>query len=1066
MVLSDTSIRRPVVALVLSIVIVLLGLLSFKSLPVREYPNTDPPIVSVTTVLQGADAATVESTITEPLEEQISTIDGIKLLKSESREQVSQITVEFNLDRDVDEAANDVRDRVSRARSRLPEEIDEPSISKEEADASPIIWFSLNSDQRSLLELSDFADRIVKQRMQTVTGVGNIIIGGEKRFAMRIWLSAEKLAAYNLTANDVANALRQQNVDIPGGRTEALTREFTVRIEGDMKTAGEFNKLVLAHRSGQPIFLEDVGRAELGSEDYRTRTFFNGSPTVGLGIVRQSQANLLEVADGVKKEAETIMESGLLPDDVNLELAYDSSVFVERSVDEVYVTLAQAVGLVILVIFLFLRDWRATLIPLATIPVSLIGTFAVMAALGFTINVLTLLALVLAVGLVVDDSIVVLENIYRRIELGENPIRGAVRGARQVAFAVIATTLTLVAVFVPVAFQSGTTGRLFYEFGITMAISVVISSLVALTLAPMLCSRILKIKQVDGKAKHGWLYEKTEWIFQGMTDGFAKILRGALKFGFIALLLVVAAFFTITSLYPKLQRELVPLEDRGMFISILIAPLGSTPDYTQRYVGTMDKIVRDQDEIASNFSVTALGRGTPGAADSGLMFSRLKPWEERERTTQEVMGGTMQRYATEVTGGIAIPIPIKPLGGAGLGSNLQYVLQGSNFDKLEELSNVIMGDMRQSGIFTSVRAEPRTSKPELKVTPNRLKAADLGVDVADIAETLQTMFGSADVTRFKKNARQYDVVVQLDDGERALPNDLTRVYVRSRSGDMVPLASLVDVKEGVAPEKFPRYNRLNAFIISSELVPGHTLGEAVEWLQDKSKEALPTGYSYTFDGEAQEYVESSDDTMMLFLLALLFTYLILAAQFESWVHPLTIYTGVIIAIAAAVAAIWATQFEWFSGIFGFGQLTDNLFTKFGFIMLIGLVAKNGILIVEFANQLQLEGKTAREAAYDAAVMRLRPILMTAISTVCGVAPIAFASGAGAETRNPLGFVVIVGVAASAILTLFVIPVFYLLFDWIKRKTTGTGSANGLKMSDQIASDMAKEDNKKLLEASN
>ncbi|SHI76002.1 multidrug efflux pump [Rubritalea squalenifaciens DSM 18772] len=1064
MVLSDISIRRPVVALVISIVIILLGVLSFKSLPVREYPNTDAPVVSVTTVLQGADAATVESTITEPLEEQISTIDGIKLLKSESREQVSQITIEFNLDRDVDEAANDVRDKVSRARGRLPDEIDEPQVSKQEADASPIIWFSVNSDQRSLLELSDLADRIIKQRMQTVPGVGNIIIGGEKRFAMRVWLSAEKLAAYDLTSNDITAALRNQNVDIPGGRTEALTREFTVRIEGDMKSASEFNKLIVAHRNGQPVFLEDIGRAELGSEDYRTRTFFNGSPTVGIGIVRQSQANLLEVAEGVKKEAETITQAGLLPPDVNLELAYDSSIFVQRSVDEVYVTLAQAVGLVVLVIFLFLRDWRATIIPLVTIPVSLIGTFAIMAALGFTINVLTLLALVLAVGLVVDDSIVVLENIYRRIEEGENPIRGAVRGSRQVAFAVIATTLTLVAVFLPVAFQSGTTGRLFYEFGITMAISVVISSFVALTLAPMLSSRILNIKQVDGHAKHNWFYEKTEFIFEGMTKGFAKVLRGAMKVGFVAFILVIAAFFAVSTLYPKLKRELVPLEDRGLFISLFFAPLGSTSDYTQRYVGTMDGIVRDKEETASNFSVTALGRGTPGSGDQGLMFTRLKPWEERDRKTQEVMGEITADYADQVTGGMALAIPRKPLGGSSLGSNLQFVLQGSNFDKLEQLGGQMMGEMRQSGIFTSVRPEPKTNKPELKVTPNRLKCADLGVEVAEVAETLQTMFGSTEATRFKKNARQYDVIVQLDDKERATPKDLTRVYVRSRGGSMVPLASLVDVKEGVAPEKFPRYNRLNAYIISAELLPGNSLGDGVEWLQAKSDELLPQGYSYTFDGEAREYVESSSDTMMLFLLALLFTYLILAAQFESWIHPITIYTGVIIAIAAGVTAIWATQFPWFSGLFGFGQLTDNLFTKFGFIMLIGMVAKNGILIVEFANQLQLEGKTAREAAYEAAVMRLRPILMTAISTVCGVAPIAFATGAGAETRNPLGFVVVIGVGVSAMLTLFVIPVFYLFFDWLKRKMTGSGSAHGLQQSDKIASDMAKEDQRKLLEA--
>ncbi len=1062
MIISDLSIRRPVVASVLALVILLLGVLSFSSLPVREYPNTDPPVVSVTTVLQGADAATVESTLTEPLEEQISTIDGIRLLKSESSEQVSKITIEFNLDRDVNEAANDVRDRVSRARGRLPDEVDEPQVSKEEADASPIIWFSLNSDKRSLLELSDLADRIVKQRMQTVPGVGNIIIGGEKRFAMRVWLSGEKLAAYELTPNDVTAALQQQNVDIPGGRTESLTREFTVRVEGDMKSADDFNNLVITTRNGHPIFLKDIGRAELGSEDYRTRTFFNGSPTVGLGIVRQSQANLLDVADGVKKERETILEAGLLPEDVNIELAYDSSIFVQRSVDEVYSTLAQAIGLVVLVIFLFLRNIRATLIPLITIPVSLIGTFAVMAALGFTINVLTLLALVLAVGLVVDDAIVVLENIYRRVEEGENPIRAAVRGSRQVAFAVIATTLTLVAVFVPVAFQSGTTGRLFYEFGITLAVAVVISSIMALTIAPMMSSRLLKVKMIDGKSKHSWFYDKTEPLFTAMERGFAWMLRGALKFSVVSVLLVIAAGASVFYLYPKLKSELVPLEDRGLFISILSAPLGSTPDYTQQYVATMDRIVRDQEETASNFSVTALGRGTPGAADQGLMFTRLKPWEERERTTQAVMGEVAGRYGAEVTGGIAFPIPRRPLGGSSLGSNLIFVLQGSDFDQLEKFGGQLMGQMRQNGMFTNVRPEPRTNKPEVKVIPDRLRCADLGVEVREVAETLQTMFGGTDATRFKKNARQYDVVVQMEDSERVTPSDLARVYVRSGSGKLVPLANLVQIKEGVAPEKFPRYNRLSAYIINGDMAPGRTLGEGVDWLETNAKEMLPTGYSYTFDGEAREFVESSDDTLVLFALALLFTYLILAAQFESWVHPVTIYTGVVIAIAAGVGAIWATQFPWFRGIFGLDILTDNLFTKFGFIMLIGMVAKNGILIVEFANQLQLDGRTAREAAYDAAVLRLRPILMTAIATVFGVAPIAFASGAGAETRNPLGFVVIAGVASSALLTLFVIPVFYILFDWMKRKVTGSGTARGLQQSEEIAKDMAKEDQAKLL----
>ncbi len=1041
MIISDTSIKRPVLTIVGALIVILLGLLSFERLPVREYPDTDLPTVSVTTVYRGASAEVVESRITEPLEEQLSAIDGIRVMRSSSQEQVSRITIEFVLDRNPDEAANDVRDRVSRARDRLPDEVDEPIVAKEEADAQPVLWMTFTSDRFSRTELTDLVDRIAKQRIQTVPGVGTIFIGGERRFAMRLWLDPDKLASYELTAADVENALREQNVDVPGGRIESFAREFTVRTQGELADAEAFEQLIIATRGNSQIKLRDIGRAELGSEDYRTRTFFNGKPTVGLGVVRQSKSNLLDVANSVKALIPVIKAE--LPEGTEVRVGYDSSVFVQRSVDEVFETFFIAFGIVIAVIFFFLRDWRAVVIPITAIPISIVGSFAVIAALGFSINILTLLAFVLAIGLVVDDAIVMLENIYRRIEGGETRIQAAVLGSRQVAFAIIASTLTLAAVFLPVAFQSGSTGRLFYEFGISLSVSVLVSAVVSLTVTPMLCSLLLKGNDPKtGHSPHGWIYRVTEPGFEFVNKVFGRALHLSLKAWPLIILLSVGFVALAPMAFKGLQRELTPLEDRGSFISIFNGPLGSHPDYSFQYVRMMTEIISRNPELERYFSATAFGRGGPGSGNTGLVFSTLKPWEERERSTQEIVNEINAAYGDEVTGGLSFAIIPNPLGGRRLSESFELVLQGNDFERLLGYGDAVLGKMRESGIFIGARAEPKTDKPQLDVTIDRARAADLGVPVSRIATTLESLFGGRQVTQYKQGGRQYDVILQIEDSARLGPADLGKVYVRSDKGGLVQLSNVVTYRETITPEEYPHFNRLRSISIKARLAPGSTIGDGVDFIEGIIPDILPEGFSHAWDGETREFVDSASDTWKLFLLGLLFTFLILAAQFESWIHPVTIFTGVALALTGGILTLYSTRF------FG-APMTNNLFAQFGLILLIGLIAKNGILIVEFANQLQLEGRDALEAVWESTTLRFRPILMTSISTIGGTLPLAIASGAGSETRNPLGLVVVGGMTIATFLTLFVVPVFYLIFDWMARKVTGHSSAQGLRRAAKV-----------------
>ena len=1001
MVLSDISIRRPVFATVINLVVLLVGLIAYDRLSVRQIPNVDTPVVTVNTTYPGASAQVIESQVTQPIEDALSGVEGIEYMQSVSREQSSQVTIRFQLDRDPDGAASDVRDRVGQARGFLPDEVDEPIIQKQEADQQPIIYLAFSSDRHSRVEIADTAERLVKDRIQTIPGVAQAQVFSST-YAMRVWLQPQRLAAFGFTPADVEAALRAQNVEIPAGRVEGRAREFTVLSETDLQTPEEFGAVIVGNVDGTLVRLRDVARVELGSQEERFRARFNGVNAVPLAVVKQAVANPLDISAALQDMLPQIQRT--LPEGMNIEVAFDSTIFIEKSIDEVYKTVAEAVILVIVVIFLFLRSWRATLIPLVTIPISLIGAFALMYAFGFTINTLTLLAMVLAIGLVVDDAIVMLENIYRHIEEGMPPFQAALKGSKEIGFAIVAMTLTLAAVYVPLAFSTGRTGKLFVEFAMTLAGAVIVSGFTALTLSPMMSSKLLK-----HETEHGRFYLAGERVLGAMDRGYRRLIELALrmKWAVVAFGLVIA--IGAGALWTSLPNELAPQEDQGFIIGFGMAPEGATPEYTDTYAKQMEAAFAGIPQVKQYFQIV----GFPAVTNT-IGFVMLQDWEERDVTTADVQGQLFPQFMG-IPGIMAFPPLPPPLGQDGFGQPVNFVVQSTGtWEELGETVQALMAKMRENPQLTNPDSDLKLDKPQLKLEVDREKVADVGTSVATVGRTLETLLGGRNVTRFKRGSEQYDVLVQVEDADRRTPGDLSNIFVRGGDGQMVQLSNLVTTEETVAAKELNHFNKLRSATISAGLAPGYSMGEALEWMEGALAEVAPDA-QYDLSGQSREFRESSSDFGMILALAVVFIFLVLAAQFESWVDPFVILLAVPLAAFGAFLLLKLS-----------GHGSWNIYSQIGMVTLIGLIAKHGILIVEFANQLQEQGKSKFDAVVDAAALRLRPILMTTGAMVLGSLPLAIASGAGAEARNQIGMVIVGGMSIGTVFTLFVVPVVYLL----------------------------------------
>ncbi|WP_029654964.1 efflux RND transporter permease subunit [Marinobacter daepoensis] len=1046
MVLSDVSIKRPVFATVLSLLIVVFGLAALLGLPVREYPDIDPPVVSVSTDYTGAAAEVVDTQITQVIEGAISGIEGIRSIESSTEQGESRTSIEFDTSRDVDIAANDVRDAVSRVLNQLPDEADPPVVRKADSDARPMMWVTLISDVWDSAELSDFADRVLADRLSVLDGVADVRIGGERRYAIRVWLDRTRLAARNITVSEVEQALRQNNVELPAGSVDSSTRNFTVRAEGRLSTVEEFRNLVIRRDGNDLLRLGEVANVQVGVESDVGRLRANGETAIGMGVIRQSKANTVAVSDAVQAELENIRRT--LPPEVRIAESYDESVFIRASIKEVLITLVIAVSLVILVIFLFLRSWRATLIPAVTIPVAVIGAFIGLGFLGFSINVLTLLAIILAIGLVVDDAIVMLENIQRRIDEGEPPLLAAYRGAKQVAFAVIATTLTLVAVFVPISFMGGNVGRLFAEFGFTLAAAVVVSSLVALTLAPMLCSKWLRHSPDSAEGHRFWAV--SERLINGLTRGYERLLRFSLKQPGLLLGLGLVGLMVAVVIFPKLPQELAPTEDRGVIIMPVSAPRGATVEFTDHFVKQAEERLLPylEEGVAERFLSIV---GFRDEEDSAFMIMGLMPWEQRDIKQQQVT--TQIRDKLSDISGVRINAINPPgLGQRGFSQPVEFVIAGPDYESVQAWSEEIAERAKENPNLLNVDTDFELTRPELRVRIDRDRAADLDITVEDVGQTLQTMLASRQVTTYLDRGREYDVIVQADDADRATPGDLEQVFLRPRAGgELIPLKALVSVEEVGANPDLRRIDRLPAVVVSASLAEGYDLGSALTYLNNLAVDNLPPEARLSYQGLSQEFQDSSAAIYLTFGLAFIIVFLVLAAQFESWIHPMIIMLSVPLAVTGALLAL-----AW-SGI------SLNIYSQIGIIMLLGLMAKNGILIVEFANQLRDKGYEVRDAILEGAILRFRPVLMTTISTVFGAVPLVIASGAGAESRAAIGVVILGGLIFATTLTLFIIPVLYNLLaryakssnaveQELERLATGTSGGGGTAVALQRKAD--------------
>jgi multidrug efflux pump len=1013
--LSETSIRRPVLSIVMSLIIVLFGVTGFTFLGVREYPAVDPPIVTVQTAYPGANPDVVASQITEPLEQVINGIAGIRTLASESRQERSTITVEFTLDSDLDAAANDVRDRVARAARNLPVDSNPPVVEKADADSSPILFLSLESDKRSILEVSDIADRVVRERMETIPGVSSVRIFGEKRYAMRLWMDPVKLAVHGLTPGDVQAALDDQNVDLPSGRLEGASNELSLRTLGRLSTPEEFDNLILKQENGRQILFGDVGYAELGPENLRTGFKSDRLYRIGVAILPQPNTNAIAIADEFHKRMEQVRKE--VPEDVTVEVGYDFTRFVRRSVAEVEETLVIAFVLVALIIFLFLRDWRSTIIPVIAIPVSIIAGFFIMYLAGFSINVLTLVAIVLAIGLVCDDAIVVLENIYSKIEDGQSPLEAALSGSKEIYFAVISTTISLAAVFLPVIFLSGLTGRLFREFGITLAGCVLVSAFVALTLSPMMCRFLLR--------KHGdqpnFLYRKTEPFFRLITSGYRAALAPFLRWRWLAIPILLVNGGLIAWLVMTLPQELAPLEDRENIRVNITAPEGAGFEYTESW---MDKIsIYVEENVPEHFRSFSIlgGGGGRSEANAAVQNIYLKTPDQRDRSQAQIAEQLMKEMQG-FTGVRAIPTQPPTIGDRRSGQPLAYVLQAPNFESLVKVLPEFLDEAAKSPLLRNIDADLKVNRPEGIISINRKKAAELGISVEEISRAVEFAYSGRRFGYFLKDGKQYQVIAQMQRQDRNEPGDIKKLFVKTGAGTMVSLDNLIAFSESASPAAVYRFNRAVSATIQGTPAEGKTIGDGIKELDRIADKILPENFRTSLSGQSRDFAESSSSLFFAFLLALLIIYLVLAAQFESFRDPFIIILTVPLSVAGALLSLWITD------------QTLNVFSEIGIIMLIGIVTKNGILIVEFANQRKDAGLSKMDAVLEAAVSRFRPILMTSLATIFGILPIALSIGASGGSRQSLGIAVVGGLIFSGLLTLFVVPAVYGLFSKEGRKT--------------------------------
>jgi len=1011
--LAEISIRRPVFATVLSLLVLLVGAVSFTRLSVREYPKIDEPVVTVSVSYAGASAEVIESQVTKPLEDSIAGIDAVDVITSISRAERSQISVRFRLEKDADNAAAEVRDRTARVRNRLPDAVDEPVIAKVEADAFPVMWLAFSSDTKTPVEINDLLNRIVRPRLQTVTGVADVPIYGERRYAMRVWLDPQRMAGYRLTTQDVEDAIRRNNLELPAGRIESQQREFSVTSQTNLVQPEQFGEIVVRTVNGFPVRLRDVARVEESAASDRSRVRLNGRDAISVGVIRQATANPLELSDGVRAMLPTLRAD--LPADVRVDIANDNSRFIDRSVKSVYSTIAEAVVLVALVIFVFLRTLRASIIPIVTIPVSLIGSFALMQLAGFSINTLTLLALVLAIGLVVDDAIVMLENIYRHIEEGLDPFSAAIKGAREIGFAIVAMTMTLVAVYAPLAFTPGRTGRLFVEFALALAGAVLVSGFVALTLSPMMCSQLLK-----HNPKPNWFDRSMERWLTALSDAYGRRLRwvvtarwkGSAVFQarWIVIGVMLLSGVGLWLVYPTMKQELSPLEDRGTILANITAPDGATLEYTNRYALELEKIGRDYPEFDRIFA----NIGNPMVSQGSVVY-RTVDWEDRKRSTLQ-LARELQPKLASLPGVSAFPITPPSLGQGFRSRPLNYVIQTSDsYENLNAAVEQFMAEVAKNPGIVSPDVDLRLNKPELRIDVNRERAADLGVSVDAVAKAIETMLGGRTVTRYKRDAEQYDVIVQTQPSGRTTPEDIDGIYVRGRNDAIIPLSSLVTVRESVSPRELNHFGQRRSATITANLSPDYSLGEALRFMDATAAKVLKPGYTTELNGTSREFKSSQGALGVVFLLALVFIFLVLAAQFESFIDPLVIMLSVPLSMIGALLAL-----KWSGG-------SLNVYSQIGLITLVGLITKHGILIVEFTNQLREQGLEMVDALVKASAQRLRPILMTTGAMVLGAVPLALAQGAGAETRTQIGWVIVGGMSLGTLLTIFVVPTMYSLF---------------------------------------